>query len=420
MKSLKFCSFVFIIFYNSLSSISFSQNFWQQLNSPDSVKINCVEVNDSGYIFLGCSNVFEGKGGVYRSVDHALTWERVGLANTYVFSLTIDQDDNLYAGNQYINKSYNNGNTWLKLFPPTPTPNVIALRTGYDSIVLAGSWVDPAIIRSGDFGATWKVVDTCDPFAWQNFRDFAFSYDGVIYAGSSNPENGDYGLYSSVDFGQTWNYFGFNECIQSLAFDNNNRLLVGTLATGLYRYDFQSSQWSLLLPNHTINDIIVSSDNRIFLACDGLPNANGGAMVSNDDGNNFNYINSGLFDEYLTDFTIDEQGYLLACVYSDGHLYRSVDQIITNINKINESLSTSLTNSPNPFKDFTILNFTLNGKINSQVAISVYGSDSKLYHQSAGIINFPLKLNTLNWPSGIYIVVVAYQGRSKTLEIIRE
>ncbi len=103
--------YIFLLFGLAVSytNYSYSQDFWQQLNTPEDAKIIDISVNDSGHIFLAVANEPWGIGGVYRSIDNASTWTIVGMANGNIYSLHIDQFGHIYAGGSgWITKSMNN------------------------------------------------------------------------------------------------------------------------------------------------------------------------------------------------------------------------------------------------------------------------------------------------------------------------
>ncbi len=68
-----------------------AQDFWEQLNTPDSINVSTVAFNSSGDVFMGSSN------GVYKSEDDGDTWVYYGL-NNLVYNIVITEDDIIYAG----------------------------------------------------------------------------------------------------------------------------------------------------------------------------------------------------------------------------------------------------------------------------------------------------------------------------------
>lgn len=86
----KLLTLYFILFL--LPLFSFSQDFWEEVPSPDNILIMCIAVNQQGDIFLGAGD--DGNpGGVYRSTDSGATWELVFDAGDFaIYQMAISQD----------------------------------------------------------------------------------------------------------------------------------------------------------------------------------------------------------------------------------------------------------------------------------------------------------------------------------------
>lgn len=399
-----------------------SQNFWQQLNTPDAVQIFDVEVNDTGHIFLASGNQPWGTGGVYRSLDNANSWEKVGLADRIVYSLHIDQFGHIYAGGgNWICKSLDNGNSWDTLYHPYS--NVVVIKHGFDSVVLAGGFTEYAIMRSGDYGATWDTVlslPPSNPMHTERIKDFLFSENGVIFAGCHDNFGVNSGVYKSTDYGITWDFFGLPVIsIFSLAFDTGGDLLAGTLATGIYRYDFTTGNWNLLENYLSVEEIIVNQYNDIYLACSQFPYSLGGVKVSYDNGQTFEYINSGLNEYDINDFAIDPNGHLLASNYTPGELYISFDPITHSNSDQFSNHPSSLRCVPNPTNDIACVHFDNYNSKSLSCKINLYTLDGKLIESFSGIERFPYQLNMFGKPAGVYIVQLIFCNNIIVSKIIK-
>ena len=70
MKSVK--KVLFAIIVATISHVSVSQDYWMQLDTPDSVAIYKTEISPDGSILLGTSK------GIYYSLDDGLSWIKMG------------------------------------------------------------------------------------------------------------------------------------------------------------------------------------------------------------------------------------------------------------------------------------------------------------------------------------------------------
>jgi len=403
-----------------------AQDFWEPMNIPDSGRITDVMVNPSGDIFLGESKDFSvpDHGGIQRSNDHGATWTHIcprdyGNGN----SLSIDKFDHIYASaTDSIYKSENNGDSWLNL---AYGGFGSVLECKFDSIVLKGGYDYTAIVRSGDYGTTWKEVFTLLQGQWSYVTDFAFADNGMIYASVRISDLSETGVYRSSDLGNTWEPFGLDEyAVMSVAMDNNGNLLAGAMSRGLFRYDMATQQWSNLFDNTTVNGILVTQDNKFYLATSDMPTFSnlGGCIVYDDNTGTWYKQNSGLLADHFTSggITVDEEGYLL--LWSEGgSLFKSTEQVITNIqSQTNTTLRNTFFNYPNPFTDQTYLYYKNENEKIKEVEIRVFGTDGKLYYHFTGETTFPFLLTMEKSPPGLYSAIINENGNHSVIKIIHQ
>ena len=108
MKQITLLLFALVCYTSPL----LAQDFWEQLNFPDSTDIFSIAVNNQGNIFIGAGS------GIYRSTDNGENWYCMGLRDHTFYSMAINNNGDIYAGsNQDFNypglfKSIDNGLTW--------------------------------------------------------------------------------------------------------------------------------------------------------------------------------------------------------------------------------------------------------------------------------------------------------------------
>jgi len=410
---------IFLFLLQNLWSLKdlWAQDFWQSMNVPDSSYIMNVKVNSSGDIFLGEQNTYSlpNYSAIQRSSDHGMTWIPVcPTAYGVVAGIDINQLGNIYAESMdTIFESVTNGDSWENRGYCGMSS---VLKCGFDSIMLKGGYDYTAIVRSGDHGATWKVVLVLSGL-WPWVTDFAYADNGMIYASIRVTDSGESGVYRSNDLGNTWEPFGLNNyAVYSVAMDNNGNLLAGTLGQGFFRYDMSTQQWTNLIDNTSIMGIFVSADNKFYLASSDMPTFNnlGGCIIYNDNDGTYYNQNSGLADHFMSDgITIDEERYLL--LWGSGLLFKSIEQVITDVNSQPKTKpQNTFSNYPNPATGKINIEFHENPQGAEIEVFDVFGTmcyQTRLQPFAARIV---ITIDT--WKPGVYIVKVRSGNRINGVE----
>ncbi|MBC8485468.1 MAG: hypothetical protein H8D45_05450 [Bacteroidetes bacterium] len=333
----------------------YSQDYWQDITTtPDSSSINSMAISPSGDIFIGMWG-FDDPGGIYRSVDNAQTWEYLGLIEKSVYTIEICPNGDILAGvNAGIYKSTDNGETWYEVY--FEVGNIVTIFSLSNGYVFAGG-VDnlQGILRSTNFGETWDTVFIFPGYGEEYLYSMTISPEGNIYAGTYNMF-GPSGIYHSTDMGDSWEAVDFpGNDVFSLAFHPQGDLFAGCVGDGLYRYNFNTQQWTQLLYWITPDDILFVGNDIIYLGCNGDPNFMPGVLYSEDNGQNFEWLNSGMNGGNGADiekFSRHPNDYIFAQGYS---LYISFEPVFTDIEHFWKSGNRKIKNSPNPFSDYTII-----------------------------------------------------------------
>lgn len=167
----------------------------------------CVDPTRPATLYAGTS------GGVYRSVDRAVHWEKANnglvapgmVQSSRALNVTAIQVDAFEADTVYaatlsgLYKSVDAAKSWTRIGETLHDQMIIAMvldRTRQGVIYLAGR---EGIHRSEDGGVTWKALN--EGLSTKNVRALAQSQAdaAVWYAGT----NGS-GLYRSANHGETW------------------------------------------------------------------------------------------------------------------------------------------------------------------------------------------------------------------------
>lgn len=338
-----------------------SQDFWEDVILPDSFSYRCMDISQVGDIYIGMWG-FSYIGGIYRSTDNAQTWEYLGLDEKPVYTIEICSNGDIITGvYSGIYKSNDNGASWYEVYYSSGNiTKIISLQNGY---VFAGG-VDNlhGIIRSKDFGETWDTVHVFTNYGQENLKAIATTIEDHIYAGTYNMF-GEGSIWYTTDLGETWinieipdftPYWGW---IFSLAVHPSGDLFAGFYGKGLYRYSFNTEQWDVLTnPWVTPDDILFIGDNKIFVGLEQDPNGYDGVIYSEDGGQNFTALNSGMNGGNGTSI-----GYLFrnpeSFIYAFGWgFYRSTLPVYTAVYNVEKEIRHSM-NFPNPFTDKTVISW---------------------------------------------------------------
>lgn len=404
-------NFVLILTLTFFSLSCFSQDFWEMIPTPDTLNTSDIACKNDGTLFI--SN-FE-QGGVYRSLDQGNTWQLAGFNWLTIGSIAVNPatDDVFVQGLDFnlsphsgIFKSSDNGINWHAVYlPDFSFDNIRQYRCGFDSIMIAGAV--RYIFRSADNGQTWDVAHFSNATNYvEVFTDFAFSPDGIIYATSARMYSDCGKLWRSLDTGLTWEEIGGCNYFQSIAIDSSGKILFG--GEGLYRYDPLTEVWEQLLPSfYYPDDIIVAPNQNIYIGCNRNGISIGGVLVSEDNGQTFTTINSGIDWIDVKRLKPDNIGRLLV-VNSD--VLRSTDTLITHTSFNKSNNSSRLLIYPNPVESyFTVQTPEIFG---TKIIVSIYSITGIKLHEetvnNGNRIGFPTGLRP-----GIYIVT-AQGARYKT------
>ena len=234
----------------------------------------------SAHGVLYASSVFEpGSGGVYRSDDFGLRWQRTGgeRAEQEIRLMTAapDQPGALFAAGYHgLLKSKDGGKTWVEKAAPLAAGRLTSLLALAHDILLAGT--AQGLFRSKD-GGGWQTASTG---AAGGISSLELSGDHTVAALSAN------GAFASTDGGLTWRTCGEptpSTVWYGLAFDSGKTLtaLAGTSA-GLFRSTDDCGSWTrvggglladtvgvVLFHPTRAGEAFVSQDGQVFRSTDG-------------------------------------------------------------------------------------------------------------------------------------------------------
>ena len=291
-------------------------DFWMEINPPTSGICSLI-VDSEGNIIVGAT-------GVYCSRDGGMTWNLIGLEDNGILCLYEHTDGTLLAGSNYANSLYKReaGSTEWRALPIPTTASSVSLGVTADNSLLVGT--SDGMYKSTDWDSTWTnvfenqngncvVVDLLR----LNNGTMLSSIKDYIYMGLG-------GLFQSADNGDTWEIIGFaNTDKRSLAKNSQDVIYLGSAAypMGFHRSSDYGSTWQSFLSNQCVQSLAVDDNDIVYanLFCYGW---GWGIVRSDDNGETWESINSGKNSE-VSKLYLSDDGYLYGFGNDNDHIYRS-------------------------------------------------------------------------------------------------
>ena len=361
-----------LVLFVAVSASIYTQDFWEEIPLPDSLHVRSMQISPQGDFYLGMYG-FEMPGGVYKSTDNAQTWEYLGLNEFPVYTIELCANGDILAGvYDEIYKSTDGGQNWYSVFEDLV--NFICIKSSPNGYIFAGGAGNfHGVVRSTDYGENWDT-SYIFPSYWNETLDaLEISPEGYIYAGSSSIF-GPGGIYRSTDMGESWEIFDYpGMSAVSIAFSPDDKMYVGTIGSGLFIYDFFGDEWNHPLYQITPSGFVFAGYNKVFVGCNANPTWwMKGILYSNDGGNNYDWLNSGMPGDGIPVDGIMQHpdGYIYLFDSYASYLYRSTDIVVSS--SFQEANNRIFSIFPNPWTDFTTIQWKNDPSIE---VVSLYFKD---------------------------------------------
>ncbi len=417
------------IFFFSISNTLFSQEFWEKINFPDTLKIFSFDIYDNE-IFVGTSEYQGSYGGLFKSDLTNIYWEHfLDTDNHTVGAIQVSEIGNIFITKSGLEKFFYSdtyGEGWQLINLPEYVNYGINFMEAHDlnTLYVGLNKNDGGLLlKTNDNGDSWDSLFSTNNHSNEYIADILITENDEIYLamGSYLPDMG--GIYYSPDNGETWQFLGLlNHSVSALAFNSNNDLFAAVRGAG---YDFypgvyilrnDSDIWESHLEGAMVEDLIINSQNHIFCSSS-WPS---GITRSLDNGNSFNWINSGLGGGAMGKMIFDQNEYIYTTTsFTSNSLYKSTKTTVnTQEIFIKTNSSSNIVFYPNPFVN--TINIEFKNDAHKYTNLRIYNSFGIEVYQTKLNPNLSkLELNTKNLKPGPYLVHLKNNTSTEVLKIIK-
>jgi hypothetical protein len=339
----------------SATPVSAADNVWTSLGPTGVPDITSVVLDpaDPRILYATSATGAPGTSGIRKSLDGGTTWATLGPSDPDLSTLTrlaVDPSDSstLFVGSPLglVAVSHDAGATWIKTTISTTPVSALAFEVSSGNVYAAtrpvGNYdIDvsygPAVMRSGDAGATWQETNLARPRGVYALladaldgsllaaTDFAYSNG---YYGGQNPEGG--GVSKSSDAGATWTLpasdLGYSVTALTRPRDGNG-VFAATSSGQILASPDDGANWTPRgqLPGGVSSLAVDPTSSTTLYA--GL--FHGGVWRSFDGGANWHSISSGLTGTSVRSLAIDPTGRNLYAGTDAGVFQRGFLPVVT-------------------------------------------------------------------------------------------
>ncbi|MCX6235358.1 MAG: T9SS type A sorting domain-containing protein [Bacteroidetes bacterium] len=410
---------LFVVLFFLLGNTCIPQDFWEIVPTPDTANPWTITIHKNG-------DIFSGSNGVYLSHDQGETWEFKGLFGKTIGAIAIDSLDNVFAGTgSKMYKSTDYGESWYQV--NYTLGNNTPIEAGPNGLMFAGGGINIGyLLRSFDYGESWDTVYIFSAGYYETIEDIMISPSGTVYFGTTPLGGVGGGVYRSIDHGENWEHIGLlYHYIQALALNSSGELFAAsysqyyTLIGGCYKYDEINSNWISLTENLNAKGLIINSNDDIYLGVSNEVGGPGGVYRSQDGGETWQWINSGLSANSIIGMWLSPDEYAYALTYASHTLNRSINPTVT---VIDEDINTFKVEAfPNPSSENIYFRIALDVPVfkGSLMIFDIKG-DILIKMDLKNTHNFQfITINTKEWSPGTYCYSIILNNYSQSGKILK-
>ncbi len=281
--------------------------FDKTYSADDYFSVTAPLFNQSGDVFF--FSLIRNNRSIYRSSDNGQIWE-ISNFPYHCRGVQIHKSGALFATTQTLNsallRSIDKGDTWSMLSLPKEISYVQELILKEDAIYLIDG---SQIYLSADLGDTWTTKGKLP----ENSGNILVEDDGTFLVTSY-----DEGIFRSIDFGLSWEYFGQginNHEIDNVFKDREGKLYANARFKKPHMSSDGGKSWTYLKDPEIQN--IQGDDNGNLYALKGKDYNTRHIVFSDDQGHTWEDVKWNLINR-PTNFSIDNEDFLTVFTMGDG------------------------------------------------------------------------------------------------------
>jgi hypothetical protein len=307
-------------------------------------------------------------------------------------------------GSSYCYRSTNSGNNWT-------STGTDAIYNRFNTFAIAGSLIyagDNFVYVSSDNGQTWTQVSSGIPSGVTSIYSLAIK-GTLVFAATNN------GIYKNTVGSNSWTAAssGLTNLIVRSIIVSGTTLFAGTQGGGIFKSTNDGGVWVAAgtgIPLYSNVTTFASSGTNVYAGCDH------GVFWTGNGGSSWMPVNTGLADTNVTVLAASTN-YLWAGTNSEGVWRRALSEIITSVSE-NSSKQNHLEISPNPAVDQTMISFPeeTGGSLYEVHIWDMNGRCIFSTHSSEKNLIIPLN----GFRSGMYMIQAVVKDKSYTNRLIVE
>jgi photosystem II stability/assembly factor-like uncharacterized protein len=226
---------------------------WHRLNlfSGRNYIFDVYSTGQNIFVIASSNYLYPFGGKLYRSSNGGQTWiEKSNGFDTGLLECIAGNEDFSLVGSEYgLFKSFDQGNTWIKVLNGVPNNINVSDVAIYDSVAIVVNGTS-GIFRTENFGEDWEYLQVPGLFSGQSIK--AIGKEFYLGSGSVNE------IFKSIDYGKTWNELNVplsNSSVQDFAGDGKNIFASLSRDGGIIATSDSGKHWVRINQSLTVTDI---------------------------------------------------------------------------------------------------------------------------------------------------------------------
>ncbi len=385
-----------LIVFLSIQLNLFSQDYWEEIETPNGISIYEVCGVTDDHILIG------GSEGLYTTFDGGNTWEHSIPSANGCFH--INANNNAFYANVNNKLYYKTGinGDWTLISGSKGTQSGDFYFINDTTILWA---IGNDILRTNDGGYNWAAVH--EGAYYEIFHSISKHPSGDFFAGSSSWDAESIcGIYKGSNNLEDWERIAFDSFdVNYVRINSRGSIYLGIsqgpfeTPGGICRSNDLGLTWDTLKQNLFVTGLIINQGDSIYVSS--RYGINAGVHFSPDNGQTWHEITDNIAYDAIYNMKLGQNGYLYAISdATEDKLYRSKNPVTVGINDCPFSSNRVVSIYPNPAKNHLNVVFENN---HNRKHIFIYSMNGLLINSTV-VASKQTSIDVSNLPKGCYIL----------------